>query len=89
MIFIVSYDLNKQGQKYTELIDAIKQYHNWACLGGSAYIIETNKSHVEVRDDLGHHIDGNDKLFVGQLSAPAAWRGYSDEVSNWILTKLK
>lgn len=89
MVYIVSYDLRKPTQRYDELVNAIKTYPNWACLGGSAYLIESNETHVAIRDNLGRFIDGNDKLFVGHISAPAAWKGYGDEVSNWILSKLK
>lgn len=89
MVYVISYDLVKPTQRYEELINAIKQYPNWACLGGSAYLIESNDSHVEIRNNLGRFVDGNDKLFVGHISAPAAWKGYGDEVSKWILSKLK
>ena len=89
MVYIISYDLVKPTQRYEELINAIKSYSNWACLGGSAYLIESNDSHVEIRNNLGQFVDGNDKLFVGHISAPAAWKGYSEDVSKWILTKLK
>ena len=88
MVFIISYDLCKPTQRYEELIEAIKHYPRWACLGGSAYLIETEQSHVEVRDNLGHYIDGNDKLFVGRVSAPAAWNGMANEVSEWIKNRL-
>ncbi|MBO5361948.1 MAG: hypothetical protein J6A35_03230 [Paludibacteraceae bacterium] len=89
MIFIISYDLQKPTQRYNELIAAIRNYSNWACIGGSAYLIETNESHVEVRDKLGKFLDGNDMLFVANVNAPAAWQGYDNEVSQWILSKLK
>lgn len=88
MVYIISYDLRKPSQRYGELVNEIKRYSNWACLGGSAYLIETNDTHVAIRDNLGKFVDGNDKLFVGCITAPAAWKGYTEEVSKWILSKL-
>lgn len=89
MVYIISYDLQAPTQRYEELITRIKTYPNWACLGGSAYLIETNDTHVQVRDNLGQVVDGNDKLFVAKVSAPAAWQGYSQEITDWIKAKLQ
>lgn len=89
MVYIISYDLHAQTQQYDDLIRLIKSYSNWACLGGSAYLIETNDTPIQVRENLGHVIDGSDKLYVGKVSAPAAWMGYSQDVTNWIKTKLQ
>ena len=89
MVYIISYDLKGPTQRYDELVNAIKAYHEWACLGRSVYLIESNDTHVAIRDNLSKYIDGNDKLFVGHISAPAAWKGYSDIISNWVLAKLK
>lgn len=89
MVYIVSYDLKAPTQRYDDLIKKIKSYPNWAFLGGSAYLIETNETHVQVRDNLNNALDGNDQLFVGKVSAPAAWHGLSKEVSDWIIAKLQ
>lgn len=87
--YIISYDLSKPGQNYEELLKRIKSYSTWARLGGSAYIIETESNYVQVRDYLMQVLDKNDKLFVGEVSAPAAWYGLGTEVSNWLIDKLK
>ena len=87
--YIISYDLSQPGQNYEELLKRIKSYSQWARLGGSAYIIMTDKSHTEIRDNLLEVLDKNDKLFVGTVSAPAAWYGLGSEVSNWLIDKLK
>lgn len=89
MVYIISYDLGAPIQRYEELISRIKQYPSWACLGGSAYLIETNDTAVAIRDALKIFLDNDDKLFVACVTAPAAWYGYSSEVSNWILSKLQ
>ena len=87
--FIISYDLSQPGQNYEELLKIIKSFSAWAKLGGSAYVILTTKSHIEIRDHLQTVLDSNDKLFVGKVSAPAAWYGLGTDVSNWLRDKLK
>lgn len=87
--YIISYDLRIPGQNYETLIARIKEYGKWARLGGSAYIIITERTAVEIRDYLIQPLDSNDKLFVGTLNAPAAWNGLPEDVSNWLRNNLK
>ncbi|HNT26562.1 MAG TPA: SinR family protein [bacterium] len=88
MAYIISYDLKDPGKNYEKLLHIIKGYENWARLGGSAYIIITTKTPVEVRDSLNKALDNNDKLYVGLVKAPAAWQGMPDEVSTWLRNNL-
>lgn len=89
-IYIVTYDLRKGAtpEDYQKLIDLIKEDGSWACLGTSSYLIESECSARELRDKFKKVLDDNDMLYVGAVSAPAAWHGYSSEVSQWILKKL-
>lgn len=89
-IYIVTYDLRKEAtsEDYQKLIDLIKEDRSWACLGGSSYLIESESSARELRDKYKKVLDDNDMLYVGAVSAPAAWHGYSNEVSQWILKKF-
>ncbi len=89
-IYIVTYDLRKEAtpEDYQKLIDLIKEDGSWACLGGSSYLIESECTAKELRDKYKVVLDDNDMLYVGAVSAPAAWYGYSNEVSKWILKKL-
>lgn len=89
-VYIVTYDLDKEStsESYTRLISLIKEEGVWACLGGSSYLVESELKAVELRDKFKQVLDGNDKLFVGVVSAPAAWIGYSKQVSDWIKEKL-
>ena len=89
MIYIISYDLSEPGQRHEELIGKIKESTAWAKLGESAYLIDSDKTAIKLRDDYRTVLDANDKLYVGQVIAPAAWYGMPEEVSNWILDKLK
>lgn len=90
MIYIVTYDLRdeKNSADYEKLISLIKEEGCWACLGGSSYLIESEQSAKNLRDKYAQVLDNDDMLYVGQVLAPAAWHGYEDEVSKWILKKL-
>jgi hypothetical protein len=86
--YIISYDLNNPGQNYENVLRVIKSYNAWARLGGSAYIVITTSTAVEIRDSILKEMDSNDQLFVGNIQPPAAWFGLGDEVSNWIKNNL-
>lgn len=88
MIYIVSYDLRPPTQRYEELVARIKSYSRWAYICESTYLIRTDETAAQVRDALGRYIDGNDKLFVGNIAASAAWKGLPNEVSDWIKNNI-
>ena len=88
MIYIVTYDLQEPGQRYTELLELIKATRNWARLGQSSYLIDSNDTAVQLRDRFLGALDSNDKLYVGQVLAPAAWTGMSEDVTKWIKERL-
>ena len=86
---MVGCDLNKSGQNYDKLIDALKSnYDNWWHHLDSTWLIKTSKTCVEVRDDLKTLIDGNDELLVAELTGTAAWTGFSDKGSTWLKNNL-
>ncbi len=80
--YIVSYDLNRPGQNYPKLWDAIKSYGTYYHMQGSVWVIGTNRTAVQIRDHLATFIDGSDSLSVALLSGEAAWNGSLD--SKWI-----
>lgn len=88
-VLIITYDLTKPGRNYERLIAKIKAYNSWARLGGSSYLIYTNSSTAQVRDDLKTALDPNDKLYVGVSPAPSSWFGLPDNVAKWIHANQK
>lgn len=86
--YIISYDLTNPGKNYEDLLKKIKSYH-WARLGGSAYVVVSENTAVEIRDNLKLVLDSTDKLFVGTLVAQAAWSGMPEEVSKWLINNIK
>lgn len=50
--------------------------------------MESEHSVKSLRDHYSEVLVSGDMLYVGEVTAPAAWHGYSKEVSNWIKNKL-
>jgi hypothetical protein len=88
-VLLISYDLVNPGQNYEPLIQLIKAYGDWARLGGSAYLIYTAATPVQVRDHLRQVLDPNDKIYVGVSPAPSAWSGMPQDVTKWIHEKQR
>jgi hypothetical protein len=86
--YMVGYDLNKPLQNYTELITAIKAYDTWWHHLDSTWIIKTDETAAQIRDNLTKHIDANDELLVAKIGAPAAWRGFNEKGSQWLKDNL-
>lgn len=86
--FIVSYDLSNPGRNYERVLSAIKDNPGWARLGGSAYIVITERTAVELRNLIQAYLDNNDSLFVAAVGAPGAWIGLTEEVSVWLQNNL-
>ena len=87
-VYMVGYDLNKPVQNYEELIDAIKAYGIWWHHLDSTWIIQTDHTAAQVRDNLGQHIDSNDELLVATIGAPGAWKGFNEKGATWLKDHL-
>lgn len=87
-LYQISYDLRKQ-RNYDALFERIKAYGNWCHALESCWVISTNQSAAQVRDNLLQAIDGDDGLLVARLSGEAAWYGLEPVVSNWLKTQLE
>ena len=71
---IIEYDLRAPGRNYNDLYKAIKAYGTWAHITESTWFIKTADSCSTVRDNLLAYLDGNDRLFVAELTGNAAWK---------------
>ncbi len=70
--YLISYDLDKPGQDYGKLIDAIKKFTG-AKLLFSGWLVSTAWTSQQVYDYLAPFIDRNDRLFIVQLTGVANW----------------
>lgn len=66
MVYLITYDLNSPGQKYDDVIEAIKSTStNWCHYWDSSYLIKSNcQTAEEVFDKIKPHLDKNDRVLV-------------------------
>jgi len=68
MLYIVTYDLNTTGQRYTDLITAIKKM-DYCPLLKSAWLVKSSSSAKQIYDYLLPIIDSNDHLLVAEINS--------------------
>lgn len=66
MVYMITYDLNSAGQKYEEVIQAIKDSSTgvWCTFWKSSYLIKSNLTSNQIIDNIKPHLDGNDRLLA-------------------------
>jgi hypothetical protein len=80
--YIITYDLNKPGQDYDSLIEAIKSYDNAYALK-SAWFVKTSRPSVEIYNHLASFIDKSDGIFIAEITSN--WYCYLDKtVIDWL-----
>lgn len=87
-VYQINYDLRKQ-RNYSSLIERIQSYGKWCHPLGSTWIIVTDQTAVQVRDNLRAVMDADDGLLVTRLQGEAAWYGLSNEISQWLKDNLQ
>lgn len=84
---LISYDLNghEDSQAYQKLFERIKKYPKWAKPLESFWIVKTQSSVAEVRDELMTLIDKNDELLTIDVTS-RGWASYglSTKVTDWL-----
>lgn len=70
--YLISYDLSNK-DKYKELFEKIKSYGKWAHITESFFAIVSDKSAVEIRDELLKIIGDESSLMVVRSAHEAAW----------------
>jgi hypothetical protein len=75
-----------RGETYDELINAIKGVGTgwWHCLD-STWLVISNKTSAQVRDELWQHMKSDDQLLVVAYAPQnSAWVGFSKECGEWL-----
>ncbi|AXH51921.1 hypothetical protein LI034_03280 [Clostridium perfringens] len=64
--YMITYDLNSKGQKYDEVIKAIKDSSTgaWCTYWKSSYLIKSYLTPNQISDKIKPHLDGNDRLII-------------------------
>lgn len=88
MVYLITYDLNKEGQDYEALYKAIKGCcYSWYRFMKSAWFVDTSKSEEQIRDCLLPVMDQNDLLFITKVSKQ--YKGWlTDDVWNWLKARV-
>lgn len=70
--------------------DMLRKYGSYAFITSGSCIIWTNDTAAMVRDNLKTGITSGDKIFVGEVKAPAAWvTSVAQEVTDYLQKNLK
>lgn len=85
--YLITYDLNRPGQKHAKVLEKIKSYGTWAMLSESSYVIITHESPRDVYNTFEPYLDGNDKFYVIKISKPF-WGQGSKELNEWLSENL-
>lgn len=64
--YMITYDLNSAGQKYDEVIKAIKDSSTgaWCSYWKSSYLIKSTLTPNQISDNIKPHLDNNDRLII-------------------------
>ena len=82
-IYLVTYDLNKPGQRYNDVYAYIRKYPH-EHVGTSAWVIQSDKTAETIRVDLQKVTDANDYFYVFRLNG--TWNGQGPKsVLDWLL----
>lgn len=85
--YIVSYDLI--GDKdYDEIHEYLKSFEKWAKPLESFWLIQTEKTASQIRDEAKDCLDDDDKLVVIEAGAYWATRNISKKVNTWMEDNL-
>jgi hypothetical protein len=84
-LLLVNCDLRAPGRNYDDVYSQLKSYDNWWHHIESVWIVTTDKTPEEVRDDIAARADRNDKILGVDISnQPAAWPGIEQSGSTWL-----
>lgn len=63
--YLITYDLNKSGQDYKDVIKAIEDSSiSWCSYWKSSYLIKSNLTAQQIADNISSYLDKNDSLIV-------------------------
>lgn len=80
---IVSYDLSKPEKDYERLFQYLRSF-SWVKPLKSFWVLETEKSASQVRDEIKIYVDLDDKVFIADIGFYWASWNLPREVINWL-----
>lgn len=89
--YLVSYDLGipETSEDYKKVINYIKSFPSWAKPLYSVWLVRSNISAAQIRNDLSKLIDSNDRILVIRVTNTewASWN-ISKDVTDWMYKNL-
>ena len=85
-VFLVTYDLKKPGQDYSDVLKFIRKYPN-VRLSESSYAIQIDASAENIVKSIRQYMDQNDFVYVIALHRP--YSGFGPQNTNdWLESNL-
>lgn len=82
-VYIVSYDLNKPGQDYVDLINELKKSESWWYYLDSTWLIYTHETANSLYNRIAPFLDTNDYVLV--IDVAKDYQGWlSQKAWDWI-----
>jgi hypothetical protein len=88
---LIAYDLVRAetSAEYEKLFEMLKGFSSWARPQYSLWLVKSDMSAAQVRDQLAELLDSADKLLVMDVTGDsAAWKSLHADVSGWIQKQL-
>jgi hypothetical protein len=84
--FLITYDLKKPGQSYSELYEAIKNVGDWQHPLESTWIVRVDSyfSAQNIYETLRLRIDDNDSLFIVEITKQDRQGWLSKTIWAWL-----
>ena len=87
-IYIVSFEVGS-ADRITKVRSQLKSYGRYCPINAACWAIGTDKSAVQVRDELLPLLDAADRLFVIRSGTEAAWyNSYGEKNDEWLKKNL-
>lgn len=78
-VYMITYDLNSEGQQYDKVIQAIKDASTgaWCTYWKSSYLIKSNLTVNQVSNRITPYLDSNDTMII--VEATKNYQGWLSE----------
>lgn len=83
-VFLITYDLSSDEKEYVKLFDLIKEYGTWWHHLESVWIVRTEETAGDIRDNLKSVLNDGDKLLVASLKGSWATRFVDKKGTGWL-----
>jgi len=88
---LIAYDIHPtQASAYHELAEAIRSFGAWWHHLETVWIVRSDKTPGEIRDELAAHINADDQLLVVDITRSGAeWAGVDEAGNSWLKGNIK